>query len=258
MNEDPVVSQLLVLYASTVLINVAISAALWAGSRNPLFRTLFAAWAATVASMAAQGVLAHGQLQVIVGFSSAFAVNLIYSRLLCRTSNTELGWRPFVAALAVALALSAGLTLAGGSFTVAALPTAIAVALPCGVATVIVPGDNEAPSWKALREVPEFARRLANCHLFLTSHHGRESGYCDTTFPALLQPRLCIVSDGPTRETNATPKYGDRVPVPHPVILGSGKVVQRRCVTTRDDGVVIALIEQRPDGTFVRVKVGNG
>lgn len=127
-----------------------------------------------------------------------------------------------------------------------------------GEATAIIPGDNESPSWRALSAIPAFASRLANCHLFLTSHHGRDSGYCDTTFPALLQPRLCIVSDGPVRETNATPRYGMRVLSPHPVILGSGKVVQRRCVTTRDDGVVLASIAKRVDGTFVRVKVENG
>lgn len=122
----------------------------------------------------------------------------------------------------------------------------------------LIPGDNEASSWRALSSDPRFASLLQSCDVFLASHHGRDSGYCDATFPALLTPQLCIVSDGCVRDTDASAKYGARA-TGLKVIRPDGNIERRFCITTRDNGLIRARVEQQPDGRgHLTIEVARG
>jgi competence protein ComEC len=133
----------------------------------------------------------------------------------------------------------------------------LVVSITYGGCTAILPGDNEPSSWQALSLNSSFVARLEKCHLFLASHHGRESGYCGQTFSRLLKPRLCVISDGCVRDTDAGPKYS-QLATGHRVVSGSGSQDTRNCVTTRDDGLVSATVDIRPDDTYLTVRVSNG
>jgi hypothetical protein len=67
-----------------------------------------------------------------------------------------------------------------------------------------------------------------------------------------------VISDGPVRPTNATPKYRGHVKVPHPVVLPTGGIDQRWCVTTRDNGLILATVDIQDAKTWVTVKVAKG
>ena len=143
MDVDPVVSNLLMLYAGVILINVGVSAALYLRNREPLYRSLLLAWAAMFGSFALQGVLTGSELAVIVGFSSAFTVNLAFASLLGATTSVGVPWRAFLGVFAAGLALTVALSLSGAGFTVTALPTALAVAVP---SLVVVAGVARGPT----------------------------------------------------------------------------------------------------------------
>ena len=74
---------------------------------------------------------------------------------------------------------------------------------------VLIPGDNEAPSWRELLEDPAFVRALNGTDILLAAHHGREAGYCADIFQHFT-PCLTIVSDGPGSDTSAVNKYYDQ------------------------------------------------
>lgn len=106
---------------------------------------------------------------------------------------------------------------------------------------IVVPGDNEPPSWKELLKQPEFVNMVSDSHVFMASHHGRESGYCPELFEALNHqaPRLCVISDGRVQDTDATQRYSYHA---EGWQVGSRSSAQkneeRYCVTTRSDGAV--------------------
>ena len=100
--------------------------------------------------------------------------------------------------------------------------------------TIIVPGDNEPSSWRALNEQPGFVSAMSRADVFMASHHGRESGYFNEIFHR--KPHLCVVSDGRVQDTNATPRYGYHAQgwVVH---SRKGRDSQtRNCLTTRSNG----------------------
>ena len=106
----------------------------------------------------------------------------------------------------------------------------------CGV-KVVIPGDNEPSSWKLLLDKKNFLEAVNGAHLFLASHHGRESGYHSDLFKA-IKPKLCIVSDGRVQDTDATSRYSRHAegwPVHNKVTGISNK---RSCLTTRSDGSI--------------------
>ncbi len=102
---------------------------------------------------------------------------------------------------------------------------------------VIIPGDNEADSWKSLITRADFVAAAKNPDIFLAPHHGRKAGYCPELFAAIGKPSLTIISDGPYCDTSATGSYGGQSKgwlVHYP----DGSKEQRNCVTTRQDGWV--------------------
>ena len=42
---------------------------------------------------------------------------------------------------------------------------------------ILIPGDNEPPSWEELLKRPDFVAAIAGTHVLVAPHHGRESGF---------------------------------------------------------------------------------
>ncbi len=102
---------------------------------------------------------------------------------------------------------------------------------------VLIPGDNEPPSWRELLEIPAFVSAIKDTDILLAPHHGRESGFCEDIFEHFT-PRLTIISDARGVETSATDKYrnkGDGVGMV--VSHRSGEEDEtRHTVSTKNDG----------------------
>ena len=58
-----------------------------------------------------------------------------------------------------------------------------------------LPGDLERAGWLSLLEIPHVKGLLGCVKVFIASHHGRESGYCEEVFD-LCKPNLVVLSDG--------------------------------------------------------------
>jgi beta-lactamase superfamily II metal-dependent hydrolase len=63
-----------------------------------------------------------------------------------------------------------------------------------GTLGIIIPGDLESAGWEALLENDTFCKHLARTNIFISSHHGRENGYCEDVFKH-CSPALVIISD---------------------------------------------------------------
>ncbi len=116
---------------------------------------------------------------------------------------------------------------------------------------VLIPGDNEAASWRELLENPAFVEAIRGTNILLAAHHGREAGYCADIFD-YFKPCLTIVSDGAGSDTSAVTSYYQQSTgwVVHS--RSSGRSETRYCLTTRTDkGITLKLI-QKDDGSRVR------
>jgi beta-lactamase superfamily II metal-dependent hydrolase len=103
--------------------------------------------------------------------------------------------------------------------------------LRCRDTTFLLPGDLETAGWQKLLSRNDFCSALRGVDVFIASHHGRETGYCEDVF-AYCAPGVIVVSDGPkqfaTQET--VNKYSEHARgVPY-----SGQ--HRKVLTTRNDG----------------------
>lgn len=111
---------------------------------------------------------------------------------------------------------------------------------------LIFPGDLENSGWLALLKLKEFQEELAKINLFIASHHGRMSGYCEEVFH-YCRPKLIIISDESkkydTQEVDYSKhgsgiKFGDKI---------------RYVLTTRNDGMI--TISQKPgEGLQIRTQ----
>ena len=102
--------------------------------------------------------------------------------------------------------------------------------------TVVIPGDNEPPSWRALLEKSEFKKYMDNAHVFMASHHGRASGYCTDIFE--YKPYLCVVSDGRVQDTDARERYTYHASGLSVKNRANGTKNDRYCLTTRANGYI--------------------
>jgi serine phosphatase RsbU (regulator of sigma subunit) len=143
-----IVTNLLALYAGLVLINAALSGALWLRSRDALHGTLVLVWASTLLSYLLQGVFYQNALVITYAFASAFLVNLALAALTAQSLGLELRWQRFVALLAGGAATSGALYAARAGFTAVALPVAAAVALPA-----LTVAARAARRWRSLTVV---------------------------------------------------------------------------------------------------------
>jgi beta-lactamase superfamily II metal-dependent hydrolase len=101
---------------------------------------------------------------------------------------------------------------------------------------ILIPGDNEPPSWNELLNMPGFIRAISETDIFVTPHHGRSSGYSTELF-RYISPKLIIVSDGQVCDTTAVNRYS-QLATGWLVHKRSGGTAQRKCLTTRNDGVI--------------------
>jgi signal transduction histidine kinase len=124
------IRNLLVVYAGLLLINVLLSALLWAKNRTVLHRDLLMVWAAFVVGFVSQGIAARGDFVVTLGFSSLFLLNFALSRLLADLVQISLPSGRYFIGLGGALVLSFVASRLGAAFWVIALPVSIAVAAP--------------------------------------------------------------------------------------------------------------------------------
>ena len=120
---------------------------------------------------------------------------------------------------------------------------------------VILPGDNEPPSWKELLGMSRFTKAIKDADILLAPHHGRDSGFCPELFDH-FNPKLTVISDGRFCDTSATDRYG-KVSTGWTVYhRGNKPKEKRRCVTTRSDGViVIKLGYDSAKERFIKVTV---
>ena len=114
----------------------------------------------------------------------------------------------------------------------------LVVAIEYARSKIIIPGDNEAPSWKALLDNPSFVNSMTGVDVLMASHHGRESGYCADLFAHGRKPNLCVISDGRVQDTDATGRYSYHAQG-WKVNSRSGTAAKDRfAITTRTDGFV--------------------
>ena len=99
---------------------------------------------------------------------------------------------------------------------------------------IVIPGDNESPSWNELMRDLSFCMAVQNTTVLIAPHHGREAGFCADLLD-LMTPRLIVISDGAATDTSITGRYSEKASGCL-VQNGIGKVDARKCVTTRQDG----------------------
>jgi serine phosphatase RsbU (regulator of sigma subunit) len=131
-----VVQNLLLVYIGVLVLNAALSAALWIASRDQLHRRLFFVWGSMLVSFAAQGALAEGTLPIVLGFSTAFGVNLTLAALVSSLISMPLHARPYVFGLVGSISIAVVCEALHLRFLWVALPVALAVASPSVVVLI--------------------------------------------------------------------------------------------------------------------------
>ena len=124
--------------------------------------------------------------------------------------------------------------------------------------SIVIPGDNESPSWQELLKKPTFRGVAKAPDVFLASHHGRLSGYYADLFDdtdGIGKPRLCVVSDGRVQDTDAADRYSYHAHGWEVYSRRDGRATERFCVTTRSDGSIEIEIGQNAHNgnTFLSV-----
>ena len=107
-----------------------------------------------------------------------------------------------------------------------------------GGVKIIIPGDNEKPSWNELLEREDFRAAIQGAHVLVASHHGRESGFSPALFN-YIRPYITIISDGPTKKTSVSDRYAQRTQGWRVYKRSSRTTQERKCLTTRNDGVIV-------------------
>lgn len=100
---------------------------------------------------------------------------------------------------------------------------------------VCLPGDLERDGWLGLLGQPDFIRCLARTRILVAPHHGRLAGVCREAF-ALMQPQLCIISDGPSGDTSCSHIYSQLASGAWVTRRCTQQVIRRRALSTRKDG----------------------
>lgn len=124
-------------------------------------------------------------------------------------------------------------------------------------ATIVIPGDNESPSWTEIANESGFLTNARKPDIMVASHHGRDSGYFPELFDeqrGIGKPKLCVVSDGCVVDTDARDRYSYHAEG-WQVHSRSGQPPENRfCLTTRADGYVEIEVGKNPNNhTFVQV-----
>ena len=104
----------------------------------------------------------------------------------------------------------------------------------------LMPGDNEPPSWGELLADQNFTSSIEGTHVLVAPHHGRASGFHAPLFERIT-PLLTIISDGRFVDTSATSRYSAKTKG-WKVSRRNGPQVERKCVTTRNDGAIDVVV----------------
>ncbi len=107
--------------------------------------------------------------------------------------------------------------------------------LDVGGVSFVLPGDLERAGWLELLKVPHVQGLLKRVNVFVTSHHGRESGYCREVFD-YCQPSLIVMSDGPIQYDTQQMATTYAQHVSGEDFTSGGTRELRKVVTTRKDG----------------------
>ncbi len=114
---------------------------------------------------------------------------------------------------------------------------------------VVVCGDNETESFLGLlMQQDDFKSAVSNADILVAPHHGRESAYL-YDFVSLVNPRLTIISDTHKTEASAVDKY-IQMSRGWKVANSSGEVVDRYCLTTRNDGNIQVVFGESNDDRY--------
>ena len=101
------------------------------------------------------------------------------------------------------------------------------------VIDVVIPGDLETAGWLKLLENARFRQHLQRTKVFIASHHGRESGYCNRVFD-YCSPEVVVFSD--SRVKHATQEMANTYGRHASGITFNGRV--RSVLSTRADGTL--------------------
>jgi len=119
---------------------------------------------------------------------------------------------------------------------------------------VVFLGDNEPCSYNELMQLAKFNKMVKDADILLASHHGRKSGY-HNDFVSLVNPRITVVSDGRFCDTSATDRYSKKSRG-WTVYKSDGSSSKRFCLTTRQDGVIVATFGRDNSGNpFLNIKI---
>src|SRR4030042_2928941 len=110
---------------------------------------------------------------------------------------------------------------------------------------IIFPGNLERAGWRELLKNPDFRAPLNRVNIFVASHHGRESGYCEEVFN-YCWPEIIIISDKEIvhetqKQQNA--KHASGIP-------WNGGSEKRYVLTTRSDGMITITKSMGKGGNF--------
>lgn len=109
--------------------------------------------------------------------------------------------------------------------------------LNVGGISFVLPGDLERAGWLALLQNPEVHTLLGQASVFVASHHGRESGYCQEVFD-YCRPALVVMSDGPVEHDTQRMASTYAQHATGQWFNGASGREWRKVVTTRNDGNV--------------------
>lgn len=98
---------------------------------------------------------------------------------------------------------------------------------------IVFPGDLEITGWKELLKNPEIRSHLNRVNIFVASHHGRESGYCEEVFNHCW-PEIIVISDKEIVHETQKQQYAKHASG----IPWNGGPERRYVLSTRSDGMI--------------------
>lgn len=117
----------------------------------------------------------------------------------------------------------------------------------------LLTGDNELPAWNELRQQAAFLTATQDVDVLLAPHHGRQSGFDNDTVNH-FNPRITIISDGRHCDSSASSRYSEKSRG-WTVYKDDGASEERKCVTTRNDGVIVVTFGKDNGRSFLNIKV---
>lgn len=99
---------------------------------------------------------------------------------------------------------------------------------------IVFTGDLEKAGWKTLLKNTSFCTCLRKVNIFIASHHGRESGYCEEVFN-YCKPDIVIISDDEIKYDTQEVDYGKHA---KGIPWNNSSVDKRYVLTTRTDGMI--------------------